>query len=159
MFNYPIFPAILIVGGIFIWLASLSIIVWKSTVHPSFTSGPSDEELKQKLKGLEEKAQQIKGAVEDNQRAIEWLQAESVNHLQKVGLVRFNPFKNTGGDQSFSLAALDARNSGFVFSSLHSRSGQRIYAKAIREGKPEKHELSDEEDQAISLAMSQKSRK
>ena len=159
MFNYPILPALLIVVGIFIWLASLSFIVWKSSNRASFDSGLSDEELKQRLKSLEEEAKQIKGAVEDNQRAVDWLKSESTNYLQKVGLVRFNPFKNTGGDQSFSLAALDAQNNGFVFSSLHSRSGHRIYAKAIRSGKPEKHELSDEENQAISLAISPKSKK
>lgn len=159
MFNYPILPALLVVGATFIWLASLSIIVWKHTNRLSFTRGSSNEILQEQVKNLGQVIEQIKSAVKDNQRVIEWFKSESVHYVQKIGLVRFNPFKDTGGDQSFSLAALDSQNNGFVFSSLHSRSGHRIYAKAIREGKSEKHELSDEENQAISLAMSQKSRK
>ena len=55
-------------------------------------------------------------------------------HFSRLGLVRFNPFDDTGGNQSFAMALLDANNDGFVISSLHSRTGTRIYAKAIFEG-------------------------
>ena len=71
--------------------------------------------------------------------------------FQRVGLVRFNPFEDTGGNQSFALALLDAEGNGWVLSSLHARSGTRVYAKAIREGRSE-GAVSDEEAAAIKQA-------
>jgi len=67
--------------------------------------------------------------------------------------VRFNPFSQTGGNQSFSLALLDGNNNGLVISSLHSREGTRIYAKMVKEGegkgKGKKSSFSNEEKEAI----------
>src|SRR4030042_5488991 len=45
--------------------------------------------------------------------------------IQKVAVVRFNPFKDTGGDQSFAIALLDLTDSGIVISSLLHREGPR----------------------------------
>ncbi len=71
---------------------------------------------------------------------------------QKISVVRFNPFGDTGGDQSFSLAVLDAHDSGYVLSSIHGRQGTRVYVKPIDFGKS-KYQLSTEEDQALSQAV------
>ncbi len=71
--------------------------------------------------------------------------------IQRVGLVRFNPFSDTGGDQSFSIALLDAQGDGLVLSSLFSRSVTRIFAKPVLRGQS-KYTLSEEEQQAIALA-------
>ncbi len=73
--------------------------------------------------------------------------------FQRIGLVRFNPFEDTGSNQSFALALLDAEDDGVVVSSLHARGGTRIYAKAVAAGRPEAA-LSAEEAQALSLARS-----
>jgi hypothetical protein len=75
-------------------------------------------------------------------------------HFGRLGIVRFNPFDDTGGNQSFALAMLDANNDGFVFSSLHSRTGTRLYAKAIFGGQSETT-LGAEEAQAVEIAVSQ----
>ncbi len=72
--------------------------------------------------------------------------------VQHVGLVRFNPFQETGGDQSFALALLDGRGDGIVISSLHSRAVTRFYAKPIKAGVPQLS-LSTEETQAVQKAM------
>jgi hypothetical protein len=72
--------------------------------------------------------------------------------FQRIGLVRFNPFEDTGGNQSFALALLDANGDGIVLSSLHSRTGTRVYAKAVNGGRSETA-LSDEETQAVRDAM------
>ncbi|HSL98385.1 MAG TPA: DUF4446 family protein [Candidatus Deferrimicrobiaceae bacterium] len=72
--------------------------------------------------------------------------------LGRVGIVRFNPFEDTGGNQSFALAILDGHGDGFVISSLHARSGTRVYAKAISGGAAETA-LSDEEAEALRLAL------
>ncbi len=60
------------------------------------------------------------------------LEAAQKRAFQRVGFVRFNPFEETGGNQSFALALLDAAGDGWVLSSLHARSGTRVYAKAIK---------------------------
>lgn len=73
-------------------------------------------------------------------------------HIQRIGLLRFNPFKDTGGDQSFILAFLDANNTGVVVSGLYSRSGTRWYAKKVIGGKGVEHELSEEEIKTIKEA-------
>jgi len=73
--------------------------------------------------------------------------------IHKVGVVRFNPFKDLGGDQSFSVALMDAANNGVVISSLHTREGTRVYAKALKGGKTIKHPLTNEEQEAIKKAL------
>jgi uncharacterized protein DUF4446 len=70
----------------------------------------------------------------------------------RIGLVRFNPFEDTGGNQSFALAMLDGRGDGFVVSSLHARAGTRVYAKSIAAGASEAA-LSDEEAAALRAAL------
>jgi hypothetical protein len=70
---------------------------------------------------------------------------------QKISIVRFNPFGDTGGDQSFVLAVLDANNSGYVLTSIHGREGTRVYVKPIDYNKS-KYPLSEEEKQALSQA-------
>jgi hypothetical protein len=72
--------------------------------------------------------------------------------FQRVGLVRFNPFEDTGGNQSFALAVLDANGDGLIVSSLHSRTGTRIYAKPVNGGRSEAA-LSEEETRAVRDAM------
>ena len=80
------------------------------------------------------------------------LEADGRKAIQRVGLVRFNPFEDTGGNQSFALALTDAGGDGFVVSSLHSRTGTRVYAKAIAGGRAD-GALSTEETEALRLAM------
>lgn len=74
------------------------------------------------------------------------------NAVQKVGIVRFNPFAEVGGDQSFALALLDSQDNGVVLSSLYGRGSTRIYAKSIVKGQS-KHHLSTEEQEAIRRAL------
>lgn len=68
--------------------------------------------------------------------------------IQHVGLVRYNPFGDTGGNQSFALALLDADADGIVLSSLHSRTTTRVYVKAILNGRSDAT-LSEEELAAL----------
>jgi hypothetical protein len=79
------------------------------------------------------------------------LEAAQRKAFQRVGLVRYNPFEETGGNQSFALALLDATGDGWVLSSLHARAGTRVYAKAITGGRSDAG-LSAEETAAIAQA-------
>lgn len=102
-------------------------------------------ELLDHLKTSKKNHEELKAAFRDYQ--------EHANiFIQHVGLVRFNPFPDTGGDQSFALALLDGHSNGFVISSLHSRDQTRIYAKPVSGGKGEGFELSKEEQLAIRRA-------
>jgi hypothetical protein len=76
--------------------------------------------------------------------------------LYKFGMIRFNPFKDIGGDQSFSVAFLNGKNNGLVISSLFTREGNRVYSKSITEGKSEKYPLTEEEKEAIEIAIKNK---
>jgi hypothetical protein len=68
-------------------------------------------------------------------------------------LIRFNPFNDIGGDQSFVLALLDENNNGFVLTSLHNRENTRIYAKSVKNGEGDNITLSSDEKSAILKAM------
>lgn len=83
----------------------------------------------------------------------------SFRSLHKFGLVRFNPFKDLGGDQSFSIALLNGKNNGLVISSLHTKEGTRVYSKAIKAGKMDKYPLTEEEEEAIKIALTQETKK
>jgi hypothetical protein len=79
------------------------------------------------------------------------LESSGRHHYARQGLVRFSPFEDTGGNQSFALALLDESDDGLIISSLHSRTGTRIYAKPVTNGKPDSTS-SPEEMQAIAEA-------
>jgi hypothetical protein len=80
------------------------------------------------------------------------VEAAQRRSFQRIGLVRYNPFEETGGNQSFALALLDAAGDGWVLSSLHARSGTRVYAKAITAGRSDAT-LSAEETDAVQQAL------
>ena len=71
--------------------------------------------------------------------------------VQRIGVVRFNPFQDTGGNQSFSIALLDAKGDGVVLTGMYGRNDTRFYAKPVQ-ANGSKHDLSPEEQQAIQMA-------
>lgn len=72
--------------------------------------------------------------------------------IQKVGMVRYNAFQDTGSDLSFALALLDENNDGVVLNGIYSREMSNIYAKPVEKGKSN-YTLSEEESQAIQKAI------
>lgn len=86
---------------------------------------------------------------------IKKLEKTSEISFQKIGIIRFNPFNDIGGNQSFAIALLDSQNNGFVISSLFIKEGSRIYAKTIKNGKSD-HPLSKEEKKALERATTAK---
>ena len=100
------------------------------------------------LKHLELLDQRIDKISQD----LENLKKESKLHIQKVGIIRYNPFSNVGGDQSFSVALLSQENDGIVVTSLYAEGGSRVYGKSIEKGKSQ-YSLSKEEEKSIKKAM------
>jgi len=85
------------------------------------------------------------------------LEKENTFHFQKFGIVRFNPFSDVGGNQSFSIALLDANDNGIVITSLYDREKCRLFAKPIKKGES-KFPLSKEEKEVIKLARKENER-
>lgn len=99
-----------------------------------------------------ERNSELQKALEHAFLQIGELRKVSEKTIQKTGVVRFNPFNEVGGNQSFSIAFLDNKNNGFVISSLFVKEGNRVFAKAVKNGMSD-YVLSDEEREAIARAM------
>lgn len=83
------------------------------------------------------------------------VEAKQPYHIQHVGIVRFNPFSDKGGDQSFAIAILDDHADGIVISSMQSRTDNRVYGKSVVGGQST-YTLTNEEREAIARAMKPK---
>ncbi|HKO33515.1 MAG TPA: DUF4446 family protein [Candidatus Limnocylindria bacterium] len=112
------------------------------------TGGSLDEVLQSHVARVEE----VRGRLREIDAVQATLEHRTQTSIQHIGLVRFNPFEDTGSDQSFALALLDDRRDGVVISSLHGRTNTRLFAKPV-EGGGSSHTLSDEEAQAIRVAL------
>lgn len=71
--------------------------------------------------------------------------------IQKMGVIRFNPFSDVGGDQSFSVALLDGEDNGVIITGLYSRDESRTFAKPVEKGSSS-YNLSDNEEKVIAQA-------
>lgn len=143
----------LIIGALFIWLCGVTFLLLRTVANYNrLTRGASDKTLSDVLsdfikqsKLTHEEAQNVSAEMANIKHAAQYF-------IQKIGMVRFNPFADTGGDQSFSIAFLDGRDSGVIMTSLYSRTGVRWYIKTIKNGKGLEHELSKEEKEALAKA-------
>lgn len=119
----------------------------------TFLSGKNGDDLEAIILKQEKSIGEIEGEIRNLYGAAEELYRLGQESVHRTELLRFNPFKEVGGNQSFVLALLNGRNTGFVLSSLHTREGTRIYAKPVTQGAETKeHPLSKEEKYAVSLA-------
>jgi len=140
-------------GILFLWLTVLTVYFWKLSSHYNkLTSGANGKSLNIILENLLKDMDLSKKDIEKLKRYSEKLYEDSLLHIQRVGLVRYNPFKDTGGDQSFVLSLIDGHDTGVVISGLYSRSGTRWYAKKVDQGKGVDYELSEEEKKSIKEA-------
>lgn len=76
--------------------------------------------------------------------------------IQKIGLVRYNAFKDVGSDLSFAIALLDRNDNGVIFNGLYGSESSNIFAKPIKGG-ISKYQLSEEEKNALEIAEQEKS--
>ena len=150
----------LIVGSIFLWLIILSLFFWRIYSHyrrliGSLRQGDLINILDQQLSSMSE----TKSLLSAMKKRVLDLEKETTNNIKKVGLVRFNPYRELGGNQSFALSLLDEELNGVVLSALHNRQTTRVYAKPVVLGKETKYSLSDEEKEAVKIAKSLKHKK
>ncbi|HEY3523227.1 MAG TPA: DUF4446 family protein [Candidatus Limnocylindrales bacterium] len=153
----PLAPA---VGGLAIVVAVLVLALLALTIRlrrlsrrlDRLTAGESGRSLEAVIEAQLATVARASRQVEELGSRSTTLEATTRRSLQRIGLVRYNPFEDTGGNQSFALALLDAEGNGFVVSSLHARAVTRVYAKAVTAGQGD-GALSNEEADAVRRAL------
>jgi hypothetical protein len=142
--------AVVVLGAWVAWLQRSEAVLRRRLrrVLPEGESGGIDEILDRQLTRVESLSERV-DALNKLHHELEHL---SQRTIQKVAVIRYNPFADTGGDQSFAIALLDSLGNGVVVSSLHSRTDTRVFAKPVQSGRS-KFQLSDEEQDAIKKAL------
>ncbi|MDD3661771.1 MAG: DUF4446 family protein [Candidatus Dojkabacteria bacterium] len=147
-----IIPIVLIIAlagtSAFLWVRIRSL---ESRVH-TLSRGTKDRDLSSLIKDIEHLLEKTNVDIAEMHKEFEHIRSDTATFFRKIGLVRFQAFKDTGGDQSFSLALLNENNNGFVLSTLFGRDFSKIYAKSVENGSSS-HTLTDEEKQAINEAL------
>lgn len=129
--------------GILIWLFRLS------KHYNSLVKGLDKKSLMSALEGIQKTLASHERNLASQKKDIHKIEEDGQLHLQKLTLKRFNPFSDTGGDQSFILSLLDAHKDGIIITSLHSRENTRFYVKSIKDGDGVDHPLSKEEQKVV----------
>ena len=101
---------------------------------------------------LAKQMQIFEARLEKTQQELDTCKLQLKRAVTKVGMKRFNPFREIGGDQSFSVALLDQENNGFVVTSYYGKDLNRVFAKPL-EGGVSQYELAEEEKEAIAQAI------
>ena len=125
-----------------VWLVILTgVAVWIYIIFKDLVKISKNKEFSNNTKEIKNIRSEIKNIEE----------ASKLN-IQRVGLIKFNPFNETGGEHSFSLALLDGNKNGIIITSLHTRERTRLYLKDVLKGKS-KIDLSIEEKKALQLSL------
>jgi len=146
----------LILLVIFFWLTALSVYTFNSTRnYKKLTRGVRGQTIERIMEQILTRYELTSQQIKEIKQNISHLQQKQKSNIQKVSLIRYNPFEDTGGDQSFVVALLDKLDNGIVISSLHSRGGTRVYAKQVSKGKSVAYKFSKEEKEVVEKAAQQ----
>jgi len=143
---------VLVALGLAIWLALR--LRGVETRYEALTRGADGSSLADVLDAHVEEVRVAMECVRELDELARGLERSGRRHMQHMGFLRFNPFRDAGGDQSFALALADGEGNGFVVSSLHSRDVTRVYGKPLVAW-DSIYALTDEEKQAIDKAKTQ----
>ena len=139
--------------GCLIWLSLLTFLLVRMVSHYNkLGEGSSKTSLREILHDILDTQQGLSKKTIELEKVARALATQGQQHIQRIGIVRFNPFADTGGAQSFTIAFLDGEDNGIIMTSLYARAGNRWYVKEIVAGKGKEHELSKEELEAIRTA-------
>lgn len=141
-----------VIALLIVWLVLITYIVAKDKkFYQKFVSGAENKNLIGVLEKLEEGLLKNQEELKLLSKTCQDDKIKAREYIQKVGLIRFNPFSDTGGQQSFVVSLLDETNSGVIFSHLFGRHGSRWFAKKVIKGKSQEVELTEEEQKAIKV--------
>lgn len=118
-----------------------------------FNFSKKDKKEPESIKELLESFKKLENNFESISEELREIKNKMRLSVQKVGIIRFNPFKEVGSNQSFSIALLNEENDGFVITSLYERERCRVYGKPIKSGQSE-YSLSEDEKKAVEEAKS-----
>jgi len=139
---------------LFLWVLGLTFFLYRYGRHyQRLVKGQDKKNLTEILNAILKEIKISKEEIEKLKERTTKIEKENVFYFQRAGLVKFNPFKEIGGKQSFILALLDKEKSGVLITSLHGRETTRWYVKIIKKGKAVNFELSKEEKEAIEKAQ------
>ncbi|OGI80736.1 hypothetical protein A3I25_00940 [Candidatus Nomurabacteria bacterium RIFCSPLOWO2_02_FULL_42_17] len=85
------------------------------------------------------------------QKDIAGIESRLKTSLRGFQIVRFNPFRDSGGNQSFAVALLNEEGDGVVLSSLYARERVSIFAKPVKNN-TSPYDLTAEEKEALEKA-------
>lgn len=122
-----------------------------SKISKTFFEGKQAASLEDFIINQSKKINELGTQTNYIEEAVKDLREIQKDSIQKIGMIRYNPFADNGGNLSFSIAILDARDNGVVITSMHGREQNRIYAKPIIKGKSE-FPLTTEEEKAITTS-------
>ncbi len=117
-----------------------------------FTTGKDGKSLEKDIAALYEDNKFLKVNLDKDKKDIRNLYKKLRYTFQKVGIVKYDAFKQMGGKLSFSLAMLDENNNGFIMNSVHSTDGCYTYTKIVKNGECDL-ELGTEEAKALQMAL------
>jgi hypothetical protein len=147
--NYPqILPLLLAIIALIVALVALAFALSMQKLRKIFFTGKDANQLEDFILNQNKKINALAERADYIEEAVFSLSEEQKLAVQKIGVLRYNSLADSGGNLSFSIALLDAKNNGVVISSMHGRENNRVYAKPILEGKSE-FSLTDEEVKAI----------
>lgn len=150
--KYSLFIELGSVGLCFIVLILFYSEKAKLKKYRSLLAGSAGKNLEELLISIAEQSNVIQNKIGQLEERLDDNQILANAHIQKLGFVRFQAFQNTGGDQSFALALLDASGSGVVISSIFGREESRVYCKPVQQG-VSNYPMSAEEKEAIAKAL------
>lgn len=144
-------PVILI--ALLLWLSGLTFVFYRLLSHYRKVAKKAHEgDLVKALENLFAKEESNSLEVKRLREEVIEIKKDAVYSVQKIGITRFNPFGETGGDQSFSVCLLNGNDDGFILTALHTRDRTRVYTKSIVGGES-KTELSHEEQKVLKNAL------
>jgi hypothetical protein len=144
-----------LLGGLILaWNIVLTLLFWRITSHYQRLAGKTKKgNLQMVLDTLLKEAEKSKFNLKTLEKEISKVDKRLEKDYQKSALVKYNPFEDAGGNQSFSLVILNGVGDGLMITSLHGRESTRVYSKLIVDGKPESGNLSKEEQLAVKNAL------
>lgn len=135
------------------WLFILSgFLIWLVWILRNLIKDSKGKDFIKILRSIEETQVSNSSEIKSLRSDFTVLTKEALSYVQRIGLTKFNPFNEAGGDHSFSLVLLDGNKNGIIITSLHTRERTRLYTKVIKSGKSS-IELSSEESKALSQAL------
>lgn len=157
--NQNLLSMVVVLAILVVALFAVSVIAFMSVIklqkrYEVFTGGKRRPEynIEHQFKEFHAAASKMEQRYETLAQLVRDMDKNMAKCVQKVGVIRYNPFDEMGGNLCYAVALLDTDNNGVVFNGIHSRTGSFTYAKPIQLGVSE-YVLSEEEMKAVEMAI------